>query len=201
MTHPRDFVNLKLTEEEYREIFRYTELHLGYEWVKEHEDGSFGQTIDPDDLNPNFIGMLGECALGKAEGKPVTQTLAERPIRQSDAGWDIIIGGLKYDIKVLRSFKGRRPTLDFRYNITRKLITQNKPNDGYFWISMIKYPALRAMPWYWLAIGWMLKEEFLEKADFHRTGDKSVTGNNFVFSSPTYDIPVRKLHPYKDIPR
>lgn len=200
MTYPRDFVKIDLTPEEWREIWEYTKVFLPPSWVEKHDDGSFGhEIIDKDGHSSNFKGMLGECVLGKLEGKTVHQTLDERPIKESDPGWDIIIGGLKYDIKLLKSIK--RPTPEFRYNIRKKLIDQKKGNDGYIWISMIRWPQRSELPWNWLVVGWMLKEEFLEKADFHRKGDLSVTGNKFVYKNATYDIAVRKLHPYKDVPR
>lgn len=201
MTVARDFVYLTITEEEYRQILKYTEQHLSHEWMVKYDDRTFGQDLDPNKMNPNAIGILGECVLGKKEGISVQETLDNRPIKESDPGWDIVIGGLKYDIKTLTSPKGRRPTPRFRYNIKEKDITANKPNDGYLWVAMIKYAVNPSMPWYWLGVGWMLKVEFLEKADFHKTGDKSVTGNDFVYSSPTYDIPISELHPYKDLPR
>lgn len=200
MKSTKEFVRLKLTEEEYREIFVYTEKTLPWSWIKEHDKDDFGNK-SKDGMNPNFIGMLGECALNKEEGKPVSQTLAERPVRESDPGFDILIGDMKYDIKVLRSLQGYRPELKWRYNITKKLIDQQKDCDGFFWISMIKCTDIIAMPWYCLAVGWLTKEEFLRKAKFNKTGDKSIAGNNFVFKSPTYDIAVRQIRPYRDIPR
>ncbi|GAG45901.1 unnamed protein product, partial [marine sediment metagenome] len=113
----------------------------------------------------------GECALGKYEGKSVDQILKERPIKESDIGWDIIIGGLKYDIKTLQSIK--RPNLRFRFNIKKSIIDKDKGNDGYIWISMVRYVG-RTVPFYWLVAGWMLKEEFLEKAVFHEAGELSM---------------------------
>lgn len=200
MTHPRDFVKIDLTPEEWRQIWDYTEAYLPTTWVRDHDDDSFGHDfIDKDGHSSNFKGILGECVLGKKEGKTVDQILDERPIRKSDPGWDIIIGGLKYDIKLLKSIK--RPTTRFRYNITEQLINRKKDNDGYIWISMVRYPIRRELPWYWLVVGWMHKLEFLKKSDHHKKGDLSVTGNQFVYKNATYDITVRKLHPYKDIPR
>lgn len=206
MRTTKDLVLIDLTVEEYWEIFKYTEKTLSRAWVEKYQKkpgtkGYFGNQPEKADISANFIGILGECALNKAEGKPVSQTLAERPVRKSDAGFDIVIGDMKYDIKVLRSLKGKRPKLDWRYNISKHLIDQQKDCDAFFWISMVRYPDRRAAPWYWLAVGWLTKKEFLEKANFHKTGDKSITGNEFVFKSPAYDIAVRQMHPYKDIPR
>lgn len=205
MKSTKDLVPLKLTEEEYRQIFIYAEKTLPQSFIDEFgrkpgEPGYFGNKTK-DGMNPNFIGMLGECALNKEEGKPVSQTLDERPVRKSDPGFDIVIGDMKYDIKVLRSLKGNRPELDWRYNISKHLIDQQKDCDAFFWISMIKCPDIVAMPWYWLAVGWLTKEEFLQKARFNKKGDKSIAGNGFEFKSPAYDIAVRQIHPYKDIPR
>ncbi len=57
------------------------------------------------------------------------------------------------------------------------------------------------MPFYWLVAGWMLKDEFLEKAIFHEAGEGSMTGNKFIYESATYDIGIKQLHPFKEIPR
>lgn len=194
-------VPLKLTEEEYREIFIYTERVLPPEWIDKNEvkdptDPAHWGNKPEDGMNPNFIGMLGECALNKEEGKPVSQTLADRPQRESDAGFDIIIDDVKFDIKVLRSLKGYRPLLKWRYDISKHLIDQQKDCDAYFWISMVKCTDIIAMPWYWLAVGWLTREEFLKNAKFNKKGDKSIAGNGFEFKSPAYDIEVRKMHPY-----
>lgn len=200
MTLPRDFVYLDLTPEEWREIWDYTEKWLPAKWVEKWDGTEFGHNyIDKDGHSSNFKGMLGECALGKLEGKTVKQILDERPKQEGDPGWDIVIGGLKWDIKLLKTKK--RPTTRFRYNIEEKEIKANKPNDGYIWISMVKWPIRQELPWYWLIVGWMLKDEFLTKSDYHKKGDPSVTGNEFVYENPTYDITVRRLHPYKSIPR
>jgi len=205
MTHPDDLVYLPLTVEEYWKIYAYTKKNLPKKWVKKYrakkgEKGYFGN--EPQDgMNPNFIGMLGECALSKKEGKPVRQTLDDRPVKKSDPGFDIVISNRKYDVKTLRSLKGKRPKLGWRYNIPAYLINQKKDCDCFFWISMVKWPIRNAAPWYWLAVGWLTREEFLEKAIYHNTGERSITGNEFVFESPTYDIYVRDMHPYKDIPR
>uniref|UniRef100_A0A6M3M9S9 Uncharacterized protein n=1 Tax=viral metagenome TaxID=1070528 RepID=A0A6M3M9S9_9ZZZZ len=197
MTHLKDFLYLKLTEEEYREILEYVNAILPMTWVKKYDSGEF--PLSDEKMNPNTVGILGECALGKYEGKPVTQILMERPVRESDIGWDIVIGGYKYDIKTLQSVI--RPNTSYRYNIKKSMIDKKKANDGFIWISMIPPLDRLIVPYYWLVMGWMFKDEFLQKSDFHRKGDNSVTGNDFVYSSDTYDIAVRKLHPYKDLPR
>ena len=204
MTRSRDYIYLDLTEEEFRDVLKYCAKVFPKEWVEEwtprDEDGKprFGREIDWDKLGPNTIGVLGECALGKYEGVPVQKTLDDRPQHESDSGWDIILGGLKYDIKTHQSV--RRPLLKYRCNISRALFNKNKPNDGYIWIFMIPYPW-KTPAYGWHVVGWMPKDEFFEKADFHKKGDKSVTGNKFVYFSPLYDMPISKIYPYKDIPR
>lgn len=194
MTRLKDFLYLKLTEEEYKSIIEYVDVNLPIEWVSEWDTKEI-----PNFDKANLVGILGECALGKYEGKPVQQTLDERPVKKSDEGWDIVIGGMKYDIKTLQSVK--RPNTAFRYNIKLSTIEKQKSNDGFIWISMVKTVDPVVVPYYWLVVGWMFKDEFLKKADFHIQGAKSVTGNEFVYSSETFDITVRRLHPYKDIPR
>lgn len=194
MTQLKDFLYLKLTEEEYKAILEYVDVNLPREWVEEWDTKEL-----PDFDKANLVGILGECVLGKHEGKPVAQTLKERPIRKSDEGWDIVIGGLTYDIKTLQSVK--RPNTAFRYNVKKSTIDKQKANDGFIWIAMVKTVDPVVVPYYWLVVGWMFKDEFLRKTDFHRKGDKSVTGNEFVYSSDTYDIRASKLHPYQDIPR
>jgi len=197
MTQLKDFLYLKLTEEEYKGILEYVDVNLPLEWVKKYDTGEI--PLFDKRLNPNSVGVLGECALGKYEGKPAQQTLDERPVRKSDEGWDIVIGDHTYDIKTLRSVV--RPNTAFRYNIKKSTIDKQKGNDGFIWLSMIQYPDRLVVPYYWLVVGWMFKDEFLRKADLHRKGERSVTGNDFIYSSDTYDITVRRLHPYKDIPR
>ncbi|MCK4265977.1 MAG: hypothetical protein KAX31_01780 [Thermoplasmata archaeon] len=196
MTRLKDLFPLRLTEEEYQEILRYVDVNLPWDWMLKHDSGEL--KIPRNELNPNAKGILGECALAKHEGKSVSQTLAERPIRESDAGWDIVIGELKYDIKTLQTI--RRPNLKFRFNIKKSTIDKNKENDGYIWISMVIYVGL-TVPFYWLVAGWMLKDEFLRKAILHKAGELSMTGNKFVYEVATYDISLRKLHPFKEIPR
>jgi len=197
MTQLKDFLYLKLTEEEYRAVLEYVDVNLPMEWVQKYDAGEFGPL--PEGMNNNTVGVLGECALAKYEGKPVLETLAERPVRVSDAGWDIAIGDYTYDIKTLQSVI--RPNTAFRYNVKKSTIDKAKANDGFIWISMIRPIDRLAVPFYWLVMGWMFKDEFLKKATLHRKGEKSATRNDFVFSSDTYDITARKLHPYKLIPR
>lgn len=196
MTRLKDLFFLDLSEEEYQEILRYVDTHLPWDWMLKYDLGEL--RIPKNELNPNAKGLLGECALGKHEGKSVDQILRERPIRESDIGWDIVIGGIKYDIKTLQTIQ--RPTTRFRFNIKKSTIEKHKQNDGYIWISMVQYVS-RVPPFYWLVAGWMLKDEFLEKAVFHEAGELSMTGNKFVFQSATYDIGIKKLHPFKEIPR
>ncbi len=159
----------------------------------------WGHEIDFDkELGPNTVGILGECALGKYEGTPVQKTLDDRPKHESDLGWDIIIGALKYDIKTPESI--RFPLGSYRCNISRLLFNKNKPNDGYIWIFMIPRPE-KTPPYDWRVVGWMPKDEFFEKALFHKKGDKSITSNKFRYSAPMHDIAIHQLHPYKSIPR
>jgi len=197
MTQLKDFLYLKLTEEEYKAILEYVDVNLPTEWVKKYDAEEI--PIDYEKMHSNTVGILGECALAKYERKPVTQTLAERPVRVSDAGWDIVIGDYTYDIKTLQSVI--RPNTAFRYNVKKSTIDKEKTNDGFIWIAMVRPLDRLIVPYYWLVIGWMLKDEFLKKADLHRKGERSVTRNDFVYSSDTYDITARKLHPYKNIPR
>lgn len=196
MTRLKDLLFLDLTEGEYQEILRYVDVNLPWDWMLKHDSGDL--KIPENELNPNAKGVLGECALAKHEGKPVSQTLKERPIRESDAGWDIVIGDLKYDIKTLQTIK--RPNTRFRFNIKKSIIDKNKANDGYIWISLVMYVG-RTVPFYCLVAGWMLKDEFLEKAILHEAGEKSMTGNKFVYEVATYDISIKQLHPFKEIPR
>jgi len=197
MTQLKDFLYLKLTEEEYEAVLEYVDINLPTEWVKKYDAEEI--PIDYEKMHSNTVGALGECALGKYEGKPVAQTLAERPVRKSDIGWDIVIGDYTYDIKTLQSKV--RPNTAYRYNVKKSTIDKEKTNDGFIWIAMVRPIDRLVVPYYWLVIGWMLKDEFLRKADLHRKGEKSVTRNDFIYSSDTYDITARKLHPYKLIPR
>lgn len=197
MTQLKDFLYLKLTEEEYNLVLKYCARVFPDEWVRKYDLKEI--PINYKGMHSNTVGVLGECALARYEGKSVAQTLVERPERKSDEGWDIVIGGVKYDIKTLQSVK--RPNTAFRYNVKKSTIDKEKPNDGFIWIAMIPPVDRLAVPYYWLVMGWMLKDEFLKKADFHYKGDQSVTKNKFVYSSDTYDITARKLHAYKDIPR
>lgn len=197
MTQLKDFLYLKLTEEEYRAVLEYINVNLPMDWVRKYDTGEI--PLFDKGLNPNAVGVLGECALGKYEGKLVQQILDERPVKESDVGWDIVIGEYTYDIKTLQSVV--RPNTAFRYNIKKSTIDKEKGNDGFIWLSMVQHPDRPIVPYYWLVMGWMFKEEFLRKADFHIQGAKSVTGNEFVYSTETFDITVRRLHPYKDIPR
>ena len=196
MTQLKDLFFIDLTEEEYHKILHYVDTYLPWDWMLKHDSGELG--IPENELNPNTKGVLGECALGKYEGKPVEQILKERPIRESDTGWDIVIGDLKYDIKTLQTI--RRPDLHFRYNVLKSTINKHKANDGYIWVSMVVYVG-RTVPFYWLVTGWMLKDEFLEKAILHEIGELSMTGNQFIYEVPTYDIGIKELHPFKAIPR
>lgn len=196
MTRLKDLFFLDLSEEEYQEILRYVDTHLPWDWMLKYDLGEL--SIPKNELNPNAKGILGECALGKYEGKSVSQTLKERPIRESDVGWDIIIGEVKYDIKTLQTIQ--RPNLRFRFNVKKSTIEKHKQNDGYIWISMVKYVG-RTVPFYWLVAGWIFKDEFLKKAIFHEAGEISMTGNKFIYESATYDIGIKKLHPFKEIPR
>ncbi len=198
MTLLKDFLYLKLTKEEYSAVLEYVDVNLPMEWVQKYDAGEFGP-LSNKKMNKNAVGVLGECALAKYEGKPVAQTLAERPIRVSDAGWDITIGDYTYDIKTLQSVV--RPNTAFRYNVKKSTIDKEKANDGFIWIAMVRPIDRLVVPFYWLVMGWMFKDEFLRKADLHRKGDRSMTKNDFIYSSDTYDITVRKLHPYKDILR
>jgi hypothetical protein len=206
MTHPFDYVLLDLTGEEYLKILRYCAEVFTDEWVKkwtkrdsETGEPEFGQEIDFDKkLGPNTIGILGECALAKKEGIPVQKTLDARPKHESDLGWDIIIGGLKYDIKTPESISF--PLARYRCNISRALFNKKKGNDGYIWIFMIPHPG-KFPPYDWRIVGWMPKDEFFERASFHKKGDKSITGNKFKYSAPLYDMAIRHINPYKDIPR
>lgn len=205
MTRSADYTPLKLTGEEYRKILKYCARVFAKEWVEKwtprDEDGKprFGREINFNKkLGPNTIGVLGECALGKEEDTPVQKTLDDRPEHESDAGWDIVIGGLKYDIKTHESI--RRPLTKYRCNISRALFNKKKDNDGYIWIFMIPYPGM-IPPYGWHAVGWMMKDEFFEEALFHKKGDKSITGNKFEYFAPMYDISIKQIHPLKDIPR
>lgn len=198
MTQLKDFLYLKLTEEEYKTVLEYVDVNLPMEWVQKYDHGEFGPLSDKK-MNNNTVGVLGECALAKYEGKPVAQTLAERPVRESDPGWDIVIGDYTYDIKTLQSVV--RPNTAFRYNIKKSTIDKGKPNDGFIWVAMVPPIDRLTVPFYWLVMGWMFKDEFLKKATLHRKGTKSAARNAWVFSSDTYDITARKLHAYKDIPR
>lgn len=197
MTQLKDFLYLKLTEEEYRAVLEYVDVNLPMEWVQKYDAGEFGPL--PKGMNNNTVGVLGECALAKYEGKPVLETLAERPVRVSDPGWDITIGSHTYDIKTLQSVI--RPNTAFRYNVKKSTIDKEKANDGFIWIAMVRPIDRLTVPFYWLVMGWMFKDEFLKKATLHRKGETSDAKNNWIFSSDTYDITARKLHPYKDIPR
>jgi len=198
MTQIKDFLYLKLTEEEYKAVLEYVDINLPMDWVLKYDAGEFGPLSDKK-MNNNTVGVLGECALARYEGKPVIQTLMERPVRVRDEGWDIVIGDYTYDIKTLQSVV--RPNTAFRYNIKKSTIDKEKPNDGFIWIAMVKPIDRLTVPYYWLVMGWMFKGEFLKKATLHRKGERSVTKNDFIYSSDTYDITARKLHPYKNIPR
>lgn len=192
MTQLKDLFFLDLSEGEYREILCYVDAYLPWDWMLKHDSGDL--TIPENELNPNTKGVLGECALGKHEGKSVHQILDERPIRESDAGWDIVIEGVRYDIKTLQTV--RRPNLKFRYNVKKSVIDKHKENDGFIWISMVRHTR-RTVPFYWLVAGWMLKDEFLEKAILHEAGEMSMTGNKFIYEVATYDISIKELHPFK----
>lgn len=206
MTGTREYVLLDLSPEEYLKILEYCARVFTKEWVKENtkidpETGlpEFGREPDWDkELGPNTIGVLGECGLGKKENIPVLKTLKDRPEREADLGWDIVIGDLKYDIKTHESVSF--PLTNFRCNISRTLFNKHKPNDGYIWIFMIPRPE-KSPPYDWRVVGWMPKDEFFEKALFHKKGDKSITGNKFKYFAPLYDVAIRQLYPYKDIPR
>ncbi len=55
MTQLKDFLYLKLTEEEYKAVLEYVDVNLPMEWVQKYDAGEFGPLSDKK-MNNNTVG-------------------------------------------------------------------------------------------------------------------------------------------------
>lgn len=178
-------------------IIEYVKKVFPKEWVEKWESSKI--PLSRRKLDSNFVGICGECLVIKNEGGSLYEYLENRPFREADLGFDIVIGEKRYDVKTLLSIC--EPRKNFRYNVTETDIEKTSA-DGYIWVTMVTIEnSPSSVPFKWGVVGWLFKEEFLEKAEYHLEGDESKTGNHFIFPCNAYDISINELKPIGEIPR
>ena len=103
------------------------------------------------------------------------------PIKSHDNGVDVTIYGLKFDVKTM----GRdvTPKVDYVNNLIASQIKFEV--DGYIFVSINKSDGLRAT-----ICGWSTKQNFIEKAKFHKIGSirTRMDGSTFKLKADTYEI-------------
>jgi len=120
------------------------------------------------------VGTLGQR--GKFDGTPKRQRMGlvgqiiftdflglPRPTPQKgfDGGWDFILNGVKYDVKM------RSGTVDFRPNFAINFVEQqiNYPCDIYV------FGYCNRETWKFFFLGYLTKKEFIAKAKLYKEGE------------------------------
>lgn len=171
---------VRLTDNEIYLIDLYCKTYFDPE-----ENKKFVNHLDTRE-DSNKVGIYGECALGKYFGVPVDKTLLERPVHQSDPGFDILIKGNRWDIKTQVSEKAGKHLSNYYMNIPEHML--RKDPTGYIWILKWKGNWVD----FWI-MGYLEKATFEKLAKKHLKGDKM--GEHFTYTANTYDLQATKLYP------
>jgi hypothetical protein len=167
--------SITLTDDEIKLCEEYVE-----KYYRKEDSIKFNSYRDyTDSENPNLMGVFGEVVVNKYFRKSVADTLKDRPLHHSDAGYDIVINNLKFDVKTHSKI--------YKSNLIN---TQDKCNDGYILVSRKDINT-------YLIFGWIHKSELPEKAEFHKRGE--YMGGSYHYGCDMWVIQNDKLHDIKEL--
>jgi hypothetical protein len=133
--------------------------------------------FDPKGKNPNIIGIFGEAAVFKWQGFTIAEFLILRPKYKSDAGYDIIINNMTFDIK-------SHPKM---YDV-QMINEQHKIVDGYIIVNKYSYNTFYIR-------GWIKQKDLQTLASFHKKDDWK--NPRFQYSCDTWEVTNENLTDFK----
>jgi len=134
--------------------------------------------------NGNFVGYLAEVILA---GRTKLR-------REQSYDYDLVGNKMTYDVKT----KQRKVPAQEDYSASIAAYNPNQDCDAYIFASAYN----RNDVWTVEYLGWMPKEEYFEKATFHKKGDldpNDFTGRGWRFNADCYNLLYRDLYPIEEL--
>lgn len=150
--------------------------------------------------NTTYKWLCGELATVHFFGWDIDEHLRTTPIGVGDGGSDIVIKGLRFDVKTKTSNKNPRIAPFWAVDVKAKQANLPKKVDGY--IFTYYQPAEGKRDERIHPLGYMSKPEYLLKSVYLKKGDvvtNTRTGYKFTCKEDEYWMEISKLHPLEEL--